>query len=94
MPVVLPNIQLSLTNLLDLCSAILFAAPSYFYAIDIQQIGKTKQGSEVFIDKQKVKVSSEGFFVFGLGRDRKYVVVISLYKDGDKKKMLKKIQKR
>ena len=57
-------------------------------------LGKTEPGSEVFIDKQKVKVSSEGFFAFGLGRDRKYDVVITLYKDGDKKKIVKKVQKR
>jgi len=34
-------------------------------------LGKTESGSEVFIDKKKVKVTSEGFFVFGLSRDRK-----------------------
>ena len=43
-------------------------------------LGKTEPGSEVFIDKKKVKVASDGFFVFGLGRDRKYDVVITLKK--------------
>ena len=57
-------------------------------------LGKTEPGSEVFIDKKKVKVTSDGFFVFGLGRDRKYDVVITLNKDGNKQKIIKKIQKR
>ena len=57
-------------------------------------LGKTEPDSEVFIDKKKVKVTSDGYFVFGLGRDRKYDVVITLNKDGNKQKIVKKIQKR
>ena len=57
-------------------------------------LGKTKPDSEVFIDKKKVKVTSDGYFVFGLGRDRKYDVVITLNKDGNKQKIVKKVQKR
>jgi len=57
-------------------------------------LGKTEPGSEVFIDKKKVKVTSDGFFAFGLGRDRKYDVVITLNKDGNKQKIVKKVLKR
>ena len=57
-------------------------------------LGKTEAGSEVFIDKKKVRVTSDGLFVFGLGRDRKYDVVITLIKDGNKQKIVKKIQNR
>ena len=57
-------------------------------------LGKTEPGSDVFIDKKKVKVTSDGFFVFGLGRDRKYDVVITLNKDGNKQKIVKKVLKR
>jgi len=53
-------------------------------------LGKTEPGSDVFIDKQKVKVTSDGYFAFGLGRDRKNDVVITI----DKKKIVKKIYKR
>ena len=53
-------------------------------------LGKTEPGSEVFIDKKKVKVTSGGYFVFGLGRDRKNDVVIEI----DKKKIIKKVFKR
>ena len=57
-------------------------------------LGKTEPGSEVFIDKKRVKVTSDGFFVFGLGRDRKYDVVITLNKDGNIQKIVKKVRKR
>ena len=30
-------------------------------------LGKTVPDSEVFIDKKKVKVTSDGYFAFGLG---------------------------
>lgn len=57
-------------------------------------LGKTEPGSEIFVDKRKVKVASDGFFVFGLARDRKYDVVITLNKDGIKKKIVKRVFKR
>jgi len=49
-------------------------------------LGKTQPGSEVFIDKKKVKVTSEGYFAFGLGRDRKNDVVITINKKKNCKK--------
>ena len=57
-------------------------------------IGKTDPGTEVLIDKKKVRVTDDGYFVFGIGRDRKYDVVISISKNGDKQKIVKKVQKR
>ena len=53
-------------------------------------IGKTEPGSEVFIGKKKVKVTSDGYFAFGLGRDRKNDVVIKI----NEKKIVKKVFKR
>ena len=53
-------------------------------------LGKTDPGSEVFIDKKQVKVTSDGFFAFGLERDRKNDVVITI----NKKKIVKKVYKR
>ena len=53
-------------------------------------LGKTEPGFQVFIDKKKVKVTSDGFFVFGLGRDRKNDVVITI----NKEKIVKKVFKR
>ena len=53
-------------------------------------LGKTKPGSEVFVDKRKVKVAPDGFFAFGLSRDRKNDVVITI----NSKKIIKKVLKR
>ena len=53
-------------------------------------LGKTDPASEVFIDKKKIKVSKDGYFVFGLGRDRKNDVVIKV----NEKKIIKKVFKR
>tara|TARA_A100001011_G_C14152845_1_gene774767 strand:+ start:189 stop:986 length:798 start_codon:yes stop_codon:yes gene_type:complete len=57
-------------------------------------IGKTEPKSKVWIDKRSVKVSEDGFFAFGIDRDRKYDVVITNEKDGKKVKIIKKVQKR
>ena len=57
-------------------------------------IGKTESGTKVLIDKKKIRVTDDGFFAFGVGRDRKYDVVITLNKDGNKQKIVKKVQKR
>ena len=48
-------------------------------------IGKTKPNSKVKIDKKNVKVSDDGYFVFGLDRDRKYNVIITIENSGLKK---------
>jgi len=57
-------------------------------------IGKTEPYTKVLIDKKEVKVTDDGFFAFGIGRDRKYDVVITLKKDGNKQKIVKKVHKR
>ena len=53
-------------------------------------LGKTEPDSKVFIDKQKVKVTPDGNFAFGLGRDRKNDVVITI----NNEKIVKKVFKR
>ena len=75
---------------------------SQLYAVEFQGkftqghfiIGKTEPETRVWIDKKEVKITPDGFFVFGLSRDRKYDVVITLNKDGNKQKIVKKVQKR
>ena len=57
-------------------------------------IGKTEPDSKVKIGKKQVKVSKDGYFAFGLARDRKYDVVITIEKDGVKEKITKRVQKR
>jgi len=53
-------------------------------------IGKTSPDAEILIDKKKVKVSKDGYFAFGIGKDRKFDIVIT----ENEKKIVKKIQKR
>ena len=57
-------------------------------------IGKTDNESKVFIDKKEIKVSREGYFVFGIDRDRKYDVTITIIKKDIAKKIIKTVQKR
>jgi len=53
-------------------------------------IGKTIPGTKILIDKKKVKVSKDGYFAFGINKDRKYDIVIT---EGNNK-IVKKIIKR
>ena len=53
-------------------------------------IGKTDPNTKILIDKKRVKVSKDGYFAFGIGKDRKFDIIIS---EGDQK-IVKKIQKR
>jgi len=53
-------------------------------------IGKTEPNEKILIDKKKIKVSDEGYFAFGIGKDRKFDVVII---EGDKK-IVKQVKKR
>ena len=57
-------------------------------------IGKTDPTAKIIIDKKQVKVSDDGFFVFGLDRDRKFDLTITKIIDGKKDKIIKKVLKR
>ena len=53
-------------------------------------IGKTKPDSKITIDKKIVKISKDGYFAFGIEKNRKLDIVIT----EDNKKIVKSIQKR
>jgi len=57
-------------------------------------IGQTEPGSKIFIDKKEIKVSKDGYFVFGIDRDRKFDILITNISDGKKEKIIKKVFKR
>ncbi len=57
-------------------------------------LGKTDPGSKVFIGKKNVRVSKDGYFVFGIDRDRKYDVVINIKNSNLNKRIVKKVLKR
>ena len=53
-------------------------------------LGKTNPDAEIIVGKKKVKVSKEGFFVFGIDRDRKFDLTFTKTKDGKKIESYKK----
>ena len=57
-------------------------------------LGKTKPGAKVKIDNKDVLVTEDGYFAFGLGRDRKNDVVIRILKDKKLEVVVKKVYKR
>ena len=57
-------------------------------------LGKVDFKSKVFIDKKKIKVSDQGFFAFGLAKDRKNDVKIEVINNGIKEVLTKKIYKK
>ena len=57
-------------------------------------LGKTDPNAEIIVGKKKVKVSKEGFFVFGIDRDRKFDLIFTKTINGKKSKVIKKVLKR
>ena len=57
-------------------------------------IGQTEPGSQIFIDKSKIKVSKDGYFAFGLSKDRKNDVVINIINQNKTEKITKKVYKK
>ena len=57
-------------------------------------IGITEPGSKIIVGKKEVKVSEDGYFVFGIDRDRKFDVTITKIINGKKEKIIKKVIKR
>ena len=57
-------------------------------------IGVTNPEAEIIIDKKVVKVSKDGYFVFGIDRDRKFDLIITKTINGKSEKIVKKVLKR
>ena len=57
-------------------------------------LGITDPSVKIFVDKKKVKVSKDGYFVFGIDRDRKFDLTITKINNGKKEKIIKKVLKR
>ncbi len=81
---------------------IIFLIPTYSYAIEFKGkflqghfiVGITNPSAKIIIDKKEVKVSKNGFFAFGIDRDRKFDLTITKIQDGKKEKIVKKVLKR
>ena len=76
--------------------------PSHLSAIEFEGkfiqghyiIGTTDPSARIIIDDKEVKVSEDGFFVFGIDRDRKFDLTITKIQNGTKEKIIKKVLKR
>ena len=53
-------------------------------------IGITDPSSKIIIDKKEVKVSKDGYFAFGIDRDRKFDLIITKITNGKSEKIIKK----
>ena len=80
----------------------IFLSHSLLYAVEFKGnfiqgsfiLGKTDPKSKITIDKKKIKVSKDGYFVFGLGRDRKNDVTIKVLKNKKLEVIVKKVYKK
>ena len=57
-------------------------------------LGIAEPGSKIYIDKKKVKITNDGYFVFGLDRDRKNNVLIKVTQNVNSKIIEKSIQEK
>ena len=57
-------------------------------------IGITDPSAKIIIDKKNIKVSNDGYFVFGIDRDRKFDLTVTKIIDEKKEKIIKKVLKR
>ena len=57
-------------------------------------LGKTNPKAKVLVGKKEVKVSKDGFFVFGIDRDRKFDLTFTKIENNKKTKIVKKVLKR
>ena len=57
-------------------------------------IGKTDTKAKILIGKKEVRVSKNGYFVFGIDRDRKFDILITKIINGNEEKIIKKVFKR
>ena len=57
-------------------------------------VGITEPEAKIIIDKKEIKVSNDGYFVFGIDRDRKFDIIITKKINGKKEIVTKKVLKR
>ncbi len=81
---------------------IIFLNPTHINAVEFKGkflqghyiIGLTDPSAQIIIGKKEVKVSNDGYFVFGIDRDRKFDILITKILNGKREKIIKKVLKR
>ena len=84
--------------IIRLLLVLIILVPSHLSAIEFEGkfiqghyiIGTTNPSAKIIIDNKEVKVSKDGFFVFGIDRDRKFDLTITKIQNGIKEKIIKK----
>ena len=54
-------------------------------------LGKTNPNAKIIVDKKEVKISNDGFFVFGIDRDRKFDLTFTKILNGKKSVITKTV---
>ena len=80
--------------ILRLLIIITFFIPTQLKAIEFKGkflqghyiVGITDPSAQIIVGKKEVKVSEDGYFVFGIDRDRKFDLIITKILNGKKKK--------
>jgi len=57
-------------------------------------VGITNPSAKIIVGKKEVRVSKDGYFVFGIDRDRKFDISITKIIDGKKEVIIKQVLKR
>tara|TARA_B100000900_G_scaffold90530_1_gene73810 strand:+ start:807 stop:1598 length:792 start_codon:yes stop_codon:yes gene_type:complete len=81
---------------------VIFFIPNHLNAVEFKGkflqghyiVGITDPSAEIIIDKKQIRVTKDGYFVFGIGRDRKFDVTITKISNGKSEKIIKKVLKR
>lgn len=56
--------------------------------------GKIEKKIDLYVENKKIKISNDGYFVFGIPRDQGNKILIIIKKNNEIKKIIKKIKKR
>ena len=80
----------------------LYFISSSLYALELKGkfyqgnliLGKTEPQAKVLVDEKRIKVSEQGFFVFGLSKDRKNDVLIKVIKNDSTEIKIKKVYRK
>lgn len=57
-------------------------------------VGKSNNNSKVLIDGKVIKISKDGYFIFGISKNRSDDINIKVFKQGKSEEIIKKISKR
>ena len=57
-------------------------------------LGKSSPGAIVEVDSKKIKVNKDGYFIFGISKNKKKDIVVEIIEKRKKEKIIKKVKKK